>query len=193
MGRKGGRKHCPRDHKTIFKSRRIAMRTARQLPDTDNRIYWCQEGGGYHLTRYEVAEYHRRQAEGHDEEGEPVQPQLAEIAAEIVTTQQDIGRGGDCPTCGWLHGFHDPVLHSYHDVPKRLTWKVGQPAPWQEPVPARRSNKPVVNIEGEAAEGLERLLGAPPRPTNLTGLVIQSDEVDQTLSVLKGLTADDLF
>jgi hypothetical protein len=132
MGRKGGRERCPYDRKTTFKSRKIAERTARRVPDSDNRIYWCDAAGGYHITRYEVGEYDRRQAMTHDRQGAQVQPRLDELATEIAATAHAIGRGGDCPTCGWLHGFHDPVLHGYHEVPRHLTWKAGQRAPWEE-------------------------------------------------------------
>lgn len=125
MGRYGGVKRCPDDHKTIYTTRRAALRVARRLPDPDNRVYWCAAAGGHHITRFEPGEYDRRQA-GNGKEGA-----VLERDQQTVDTNQ-IGRGGDCPTCGWLHGFHDPILHSYHDVYRNLVWKPGQPAPWEK-------------------------------------------------------------
>lgn len=113
-----------------------------------------------------------------------------EKTAEITQT----GRGGDCPTCGWLHGFHDPILHSYHDVPKQLTWKPGQPAPWEELLPesSRREDKRIVSTKKKDVRKVDGLLDEPPQIDLMNGSKIQ-DEVANTLSVLKGLTADDLF
>lgn len=121
---------CSYDRKTVFKSRKLATRTARRLPDTDNRIYWCQHSGGWHLTRYENGEYSRRQARKYNRNG--MEERVEQVEQEIAAVQAAVGRGGDCPKCGWLHGFHDPILHSYHDVPRYLTWKPGEPAPWEK-------------------------------------------------------------
>lgn len=127
MARKGSRLRCPYDRKTIFTSRKIATRTAHRVPDTQTRIYWCKPAGGYHITRFEVGEYDRRQAVKLRGKGATeLNPQEEE-----VVVPEGIGRGGDCPTCGWLGGFHDSILHSYLIVPESLTWKPGRPAPWE--------------------------------------------------------------
>ena len=35
-----------------------------------------------------------------------------------------------CPVCRQPGGFHDPAIHNAHEVPRRSTWKPGEPPPW---------------------------------------------------------------
>lgn len=35
-----------------------------------------------------------------------------------------------CPVCRQPGGFHDSTIHNAHEVPRRLTWKPGEPPPW---------------------------------------------------------------
>ena len=158
------------------------------MPDNNNRIYWCPAAGGYHVTRSGAAEYSRRQALKYHQQGE-------ETEVETVQEQQQqnpgvIGRGGDCPTCGWLHGFHDPVLHSYHEVPAGLTWKPGQPAPWEEPPKA--TFDPFARQKMEIVNKNEELL-CESKPLAVQVPVTVQDDISATLSVLPGLTADDVL
>jgi hypothetical protein len=129
VGQRGGRTRCFYDGKTTFKTRKAAERIARRLPDPSTNMYWCPEAGGYHVTRLRPGEYDRRQAMKFGSK-EDVPMQSAPVST-VDTPLDRIGRGGDCPTCGWLHGFHDAILHGYHEVPRCLVWKVGQPAPWE--------------------------------------------------------------
>lgn len=119
---------------------------------------------------------------------------MNQLEQEKTTEVAQIGRGGDCPTCGWLHGFHDPILHSYHDVPKWLTWKPGQLAPWEEPEESPVKSFGCNEEINKAPAKDEQLLKRKPAPLIVSVPVeIEDDEVANTLSVLKGLTADDLF
>ena len=36
-----------------------------------------------------------------------------------------------CPVCRQPGGFHDSAIHNAHAVLRRLTWKPGEPAPWE--------------------------------------------------------------
>lgn len=129
MGQRGGRTRCSYDGKTIFKSHKAAARIVRRLPDPTTSIYWCAPAGGYHVTRLLPGDYDRRQAMKYSGKEDVVQ--LEPVSTVEPPPPGQIGRGGDCPTCGWLRGFHDPILHSYHEVPRHLVWKAGQPAPWE--------------------------------------------------------------
>jgi hypothetical protein len=131
VARKGGRRRgirdrCPDDGKTTFRTYDTAFRVAGRLPDKDNRIYWCVAAGGYHFTRSTIEEYSRRRAQKRFEEEPTVLTwQLGGPAVERI------GLGGDCPTCGWRHGFHDPTIHAKYEVPRHLAYGVGEDPPWK--------------------------------------------------------------
>lgn len=130
MARKGSqraRTRCPGDGKTTFRTYVKAERVAAKVPDDDNRVYWCQAGGGYHFTRSTVEEYSRRRATKQFEEEPSVQ--IWQLPGRGV---ERIGLGGDCPTCGWLYGFHDPVVHAQHQVPRNLIWAPGSTPLWAD-------------------------------------------------------------
>lgn len=130
MARKGSRRarsRCPGDGKTTFRTYDMADRVAKKTLDDDHRVYWCQAGGGYHFTRSTVKEYSRRRAMKQFEEEPPVLTwQLSGLGRE------KFGQGGDCPTCGWLHGFHNPVAHARHQVPRNLVWEAGSTPLWAD-------------------------------------------------------------
>jgi 2'-5' RNA ligase len=50
-------------HKKVsFNSYKQAQRRASRLP-IPGHIYWCPHTGGWHITRHELGDYDRRQAE----------------------------------------------------------------------------------------------------------------------------------
>lgn len=58
MGRRPARREC-KHGKVVFTSFKAAQHAGRKMP-LPGRPYWCPEGGGYHLTHLEKAEYSRR-------------------------------------------------------------------------------------------------------------------------------------
>lgn len=129
MARKGSRRartRCPGDGKTTFRTYAMAERVAAKVDD-DNRVYWCQAGGGYHFTRSTIEEYSRRRSANWSEEEPSVQTwQLPGRGID------KIGRGGDCPTCGERYGFHDPEVHAQHQVPRNLVWAPDSTPLWAD-------------------------------------------------------------
>lgn len=58
-GRLRKTKRCPCG-KVTFPKFDLAKSVGAALPVPANRVYFCPEGGGYHFTRYDRAEYERR-------------------------------------------------------------------------------------------------------------------------------------
>ncbi|GAB3817769.1 hypothetical protein [Micromonospora zhanjiangensis] len=62
MSRRRGRIwRCRQDGKYAFSNWRLARQALSRLTEP-GFVYWCRQGGGYHVTREDQAEYDRRRA-----------------------------------------------------------------------------------------------------------------------------------